>query len=93
MMRPREPPIAARIAISRRRPVARTSSRLATLAQAISSTRLTAPASTISDWRALRTSTLRIGSTENPPFGPSAFGYLRLYSSADAANARLGLLE
>ena len=46
MMRPRPAPIAERIAISRRRPVARTSSRLATLAQAISSTRPTAPSST-----------------------------------------------
>ena len=36
MMRPREPPSAARIAISRLRPVARTSSRFATFAQAIS---------------------------------------------------------
>ena len=43
MRRPRPAPIAARIAISRRRPVARTSSRLATLAQAMSSTKLTAP--------------------------------------------------
>ena len=43
MIRPREPPIAARIAISRRRPVARTSSRFATFAHAMSSTKLTAP--------------------------------------------------
>ena len=83
-MRPREPPIAARIAISRRRPVARTSSRLATLAQAISSTKLTAPTSTSSDERTLLTSTSRIGSTLKPLFGPSAFGNLRWYSSADS---------
>ena len=43
MMRPRPAPMAERMAISRRRPVARTSSRLATLAQAISRTRPTAP--------------------------------------------------
>ena len=65
MMRPREPPSAARMAISRLRPVARTSSRLATLAQAISSTKPTAPISTNSDWRTLRTSTSPIGSTPN----------------------------
>jgi hypothetical protein len=46
MMRPRPAPMAERMAISRRRPVARTSSRLATLAQAISRTRPTAPSST-----------------------------------------------
>ena len=48
-MRPRAAPSAARIAISRWRPVARTSSRLATFAQAISSTKPTAPSSTSSD--------------------------------------------
>ena len=61
MMRPRDPPIAARMAISRRRPVARTSRRFATLAQAISRTKLTAPPSTSSDDRTFRTSTSRIG--------------------------------
>jgi hypothetical protein len=38
MMRPQPAPMAARIAISRFRPVARTSSRLATFARAISRT-------------------------------------------------------
>ena len=54
MMRPRPAPIAARIAISRRRPVARTSSRLATFAHAMSSTKLTAPSRTSSVGRTLR---------------------------------------
>src|SRR5687768_881054 len=49
MMRPRDPPSAARMAISRLRPVARTSRRLATFAHAISSTNPTAPISTNSD--------------------------------------------
>ena len=53
MMRPRPAPMAARIAISRRRPTARASSRFATFAQAISSTKLTAPTSTSSDERTL----------------------------------------
>ena len=43
MMRPRPAPRAARTDISRARAVARASSRLATLAQAISSTKVTAP--------------------------------------------------
>ena len=43
MMRPRDPPSAARMAISRFRPVARTSSRFATFAHAISNTKPTAP--------------------------------------------------
>ena len=42
-IRPRPAPIAVRIAISRDRPAARVSSRLATLAQAMSSTNVTAP--------------------------------------------------
>ena len=42
-MRPRLAPMAARIAISRSRLVARASSMLATLQQAITSSRLTAP--------------------------------------------------
>ena len=45
-MRPRPAPMAERMAISRERPVARASSRLATLAQAISSTQPTAPSRT-----------------------------------------------
>ena len=51
MMRPRDPPIAARIAISLRRPVARTSSRFATFEQAIRRTKLTAPPRTSSEDR------------------------------------------
>ena len=73
-MRPRDPPTAARIAISRRRPVARASSRFATLAHAISRTKLTAPASTSSDVRTPRTSTSRTGSTEKALPCGSAFG-------------------
>ncbi len=46
MIRPRPAPTAARMAISRLRPVARASRRLATLAHAMSSTKPTAPAST-----------------------------------------------
>jgi hypothetical protein len=53
------------------------------LAQAMSSTKLTAPASTSSVERTLRTRTSRMRSTLNPPFGPSAFGYFVLNSSAD----------
>ena len=45
-MRPRAAPMAARIAISRERPIARANSRLATLAQAISRTQPTAPINT-----------------------------------------------
>ena len=62
-MRARPAPMAVRMAISRRRPVARTSSRLATLAHAINSTNPTAPRSTSSSVCALRTSVSRIGST------------------------------
>ena len=60
---------------SRRRPVARTSSRFATFEHAIKSTKLTAPASTRSDERTFRTSMSRVRVTLNPWFGPSAFGY------------------
>ena len=54
-MRPRLAPIAARIAISRSRMVARASSMLATLQQAITSSRLTAPNSVYSTARKSRT--------------------------------------
>ena len=50
-MRPRPAPSAARTASSRRRPVARTSSRLATFAQAMISTKATAPSSSSSAGR------------------------------------------
>ncbi len=66
MIRPREPPTAARIAISRRRPVARASRRFATFAHAMRSTNATAPPSTNNDVRTLLTSTSRTGSTEKP---------------------------
>ena len=77
MMRPRDPPSAARMAISRLRPVARTSSRFATFAHAISNTKPTAPTSTNSDCRTLRTSTSPIGSTLNPSCGPMLVRELR----------------
>jgi hypothetical protein len=84
MIRPRDPPIAARIAISRLRPVARTSSRFATFAHAISRTKLTAPASTSSEERTFRTRTCCTGSALNPLFGCSAFGNFCRYSSAES---------
>src|SRR5437762_2346956 len=84
MMRPRPAPIAARIAISRRRPVARTSSRFATFAHAISSTNPTAPASTNSVVRTLRTSTSWTRSTPKAWFLPMEFGNLERNSSAVA---------
>ena len=62
MMRARFAPSAERMANSRLRPVARTSSRLATLAQAISSTRPTAPSRTSSELRASPTMESRSGS-------------------------------
>ena len=68
-IRPRPAPTAVLSAISRLRPIARTSMRLATLAQAISRTRPTAPSSTRSRVRAFRTSVSRIGSA--PKTAPS----------------------
>ena len=93
MMRPREPPIAARMAISRRRPVARTSSRLATLAQAISSTKLTAPPSTSSDCRTLLTSTSRIGSDAEAAVRAERVRKLALVVLGGRRDPRLRLLE
>ena len=63
-MRPRPAPIAARMANSRLRPVARTSSRLATLAHAISSTSPTAPSIVSSELRASPMMLSRNGPTE-----------------------------
>ena len=68
-MRPRAAPIAARIAISRWRTVARTSSRLATFAHAINSTKLTAPTRIHSDDRTLRTIISCSVCTPNPTCG------------------------
>ena len=84
MIRPRPAPIAERIAISRRRAVARTSSRFATLAQAMSRTKTTATLMTSRIGRTLLTNASRNGATEKPPFGPRAPGNLVLYSSADS---------
>ena len=64
-MRARPAPRAERMANSRLRPVARTSSRLATLAQAISSTRVTAPRRTSRDLRASPMIESRSGITAN----------------------------
>ena len=61
-MRERPAPKAQRMANSRLRAVARTSSRLATLEQAINSTRLTAPSMTSSDLRESPTMLSRRGS-------------------------------
>ena len=63
MIRPRPAPMAARSATSRLRAVARTSSRLATLAQAISRTNATAALRMSSVGRALLTNTCCSGST------------------------------
>ena len=81
-IRPRPAPIAARIAISRDRTPARASSRLATFAQAMSSTAVTAPSRIRSAGRTLRTMIRCIGSTVKLPLGASMPGNLRLYSSA-----------
>ena len=89
MIRPRPAPIAARIAISRRRPTARASNRFATLAQAISSTKLTAPRSTSREDRTLLTSASRMGSTPKALFFPNTFGYFRRKSSADSFSRAL----
>ena len=62
-------------------------------AQAISSTNVTAPTSTKSDVRTLRTSTSLTGSTLKLPFGPSEPGNLRPNSCADTLHARLRLLQ
>ena len=83
---PADPPTAARIAISRRRPVARARRRFATLAHAISRTKLTAPASTRSDRRTFRTSRSRTGSTLKLLSALIASGYFALYSAADASS-------
>src|SRR5258708_3724244 len=79
---PRPAPIAARMAISRLRIVARASSRFATLAQAINSTKLTAPTNTSSDFRTSPTTVSRSGSAVNVSVGRIPSGNFRLYSSA-----------
>ena len=61
--RPRSPPSAMRTAISRCRPAARASSRLATLAQAMSRTKTTAPSSSIKAGRRSPTNAASSGST------------------------------
>jgi hypothetical protein len=87
-MRPRAAPIAARIAISRWRTVARTSSRLATFAHAINSTKLTAPTRIHSDDRTLRTIISCSVCTPNPTCGGSACGNAwRNSAAADASCA------
>ncbi len=83
MMRPRPAPMAARTAISRLRVVARASSRFATFAQAMSSTKLTAPSSSQSVGRTFATSASRSGSALKNVSRPSALGNLRVYSAAE----------
>ncbi len=68
-IRVRLAPSAARMANSRLRPVARTSSRLATLAHAINSTNATAPSRISNDRRESATIESRNSSTANPPLG------------------------
>ena len=70
MIRPRPAPMAARSATSRLRAVARTSSRFATLAQAISRTNATAALRISSVGRAFLTNTCCIRSTLKPLFVP-----------------------
>jgi len=85
MMRPRRAPSAKRMAISRRRAVARTSSRLATLAHAMRRTSSTAPRSTTSVGRTRLVTTSWKRSTEKlPPSDPRAFGNRLRNSAADA---------
>ena len=83
-MRPRPAPIAARRATSRLRAVARTSSRLATFAHAMSSTKATAALRMSSVGRAPLTKTVCIRSRPKPPPSPSAFGNFVVYSAADS---------
>ena len=83
MMRPRPAPMAARTAISRLRVVARASSRFATFAHAMSSTKLTAPSSSQSVGRTFATSASRSGSALKNVSRPSALGNLRVYSAAE----------
>ena len=80
--RPRPAPIAARMAISRCRMVARASRRFATLAQAMRSTRLTAPSKTSSAFRTSPTIVSLSGSAVKLPCGPNR-------APAAAANFRL----
>ena len=71
MRRARPAPRAARTAISRWRPSARDRSRFATFAQAMSSTKPTDPASTMSDRRTSPTTCSCSGTMPKvrPPFG------------------------
>ena len=74
--------------------MARASSKLATLAQAMSSTKLTAPMRTRSEERTLPTSGFANGLDAEALVGlERALGYLRMYSSAEALKRAPGLLE
>ena len=84
-MRARPAPSAERIANSRLRTVARTSSRLATLAQEISSTSPTAPSIISSELRASPMMLSRNGPTVKCGRG-SVFGNSRWYSGPTASN-------
>ena len=92
-MRLRPAPMAERMAISRARPVARASSRLATFAQAISSTQPTAPNRTKSAARTLRTMSCCIGSAVKLMFGSMLPGYRRLNSSPASLRAAFAALS
>ena len=93
MMRPRLAPMAARMANSRLRPVARTSSRLATLAQAMSRTRPTAPRRTKSDERTSLTMQSRRGWTAKPSLGPDGSGIAAAELVGSELQLRVGLGE
>jgi hypothetical protein len=82
----RVPPSAARTASSRRRPEARTSRRLATFAQAMSSTKPTAPDSTSRLDRTLRTSRTPTGSTLKPEPGDMPLANFARKSAADVCS-------
>ena len=82
-MRLRPAPSAARIAISRRRIVARASNKFATFAHAISSTQPTAPSNTSSDVRTSPTTVSLIGNAVKLlPCPPNAPGNFRSNSAA-----------
>ena len=83
-MRQRPAPSVARIAISRRRPVARTRSKFATFAHAIKRTKPTAPKSTSNIGRALRTTASRIDNALNPLFALK-LGKRSRYCAAEAS--------
>ena len=88
----RPAPTAARTTISRPRAEARASSRLATLAQAISSTKATAPSSTNSVCRVSPTTASCSGTTAMP-LSALLTGYCCASARGDGGHLRLRLLQ